>query len=305
MNELTIVSSHKAFKDCSLNESICFSYKNIKIQLSYNNQQLHILLKSRKKRKKTVMIFHELFNLLFLILGGFPEIKCASWNAEPFHISDLDKYNTSIHFLNSNFQIADISTSNINEETLSKLDAIYKKPLYSIQYLVCKQYEKVITDHKTALLMHTVDGFVNRYEKVYIENVKLALDPFFKYHRKHNCGILKALNTTSKKLCETIRDTRHATSHFSDKDLILEDGEPYSIYFFLLYFSLRAFLLENIIKIKLSEEKIRECLYVYHDWIVEIKKRKAPFKSITYKLVSFQKDMYEITRHISAENPIE
>lgn len=145
MNAIGIIAEHTAF-DVYRFQKFEFCYKNVKIGLNCPNGKLEIQLSSRKSIDKIFITFHLLFDLLFLILGGYPIIREVLTNGEKMDISDWSrKYDTSSQFMKRDLRVAEVSINNINANTLGLLETVHHRSLYSLQYLVCKEYEHIVT----------------------------------------------------------------------------------------------------------------------------------------------------------------
>lgn len=301
MNTVEIIAEHTAF-DVYWFQKFEFCYSNVKIELNCPNGKLEIQLSGRKSIDKIFIIFYLLFDLLFLILGGYPIIQDVLTNGEKIDISEWSrKYDTSSHFMKRGLRVADVSINNINANTLGLLETVHHRSLYSMQYLVCKEYEHIVADHKFVLVSHTIDGFVRHsfYEnqlkqkvrfvnpkaKVeYRHRVEAVFEPFFRYHRKFNCEILKAMRVSKKKLVDVVSDTRNDFSHFLDKKAErLNSGCDMLHYFYVINFALRLFLLSNMIKVYLDDRCVKEYMFALHDWIsLNRNENFNNFKSVAY-----------------------
>lgn len=163
--------------------------------------------------------------------------------------------------------------------------------------------------HKFVLISHTIDGFVRHsfYEnqlkqKVRLVNpkakveyrhrVEVVFEPFFRYHKKFNCEILKAMRISKKKLVDVISDTRNDFSHFLDKKIErLHSGSDMLHYFYVINFALRLFLLSNIIKVCLDDRCVKEYMFTLHDWIILSRNENFNnFKSVAYSQYERRKE---------------
>lgn len=331
MNYLTAISSHPYFKGKNIKE-IFLSSDNIGISLSVTDGQLTIFLSSKKK-KLIKEKFYQFYNYLFLILGGFPELKSIMYNDNELCISELvKKYFTSTNFLRENLSICDFSESTISSKNFETfLESVHFKSLSSFQYILCKEYEHIITDHKIVLMLHVLDAINKNYPKhntkvkailcdlkdevqkynqksrkkrdmpgEYFAVVHYIFKPFFKYHKKYNCEILKELNISKNELVSILTDTRNGLSHFLDKKIyLLTDGKEMIIFIQILAFAFRLFLIEDI-DVTVNENSIKESLYVIHDWIIDVKHRKNPiYKSRTYLINQGMSAMVEKLNELS------
>lgn len=325
MNMLNVKAEHKVFLTYKF-EEFSFFYQNVEIEIFKCSQMIEITLHGRKNIKKLYEIFYVVYDMLFLVLGGYPKIKEIYFNSEIVDFSEWsNKFDTSSHFVQRDLRIANITIQNINANSLTNLQKVHSRSLFSMQYLACKKYEPVVTDHKYVLLSHTIDGLVRHsdYEKIllksakannvksknsrveYRQRVELVFNKFFYYHRKYNCGIMKALGKNKGEFIDVISDTRNDFSHFLDKkEKRLHSGSDMIHYFYIMLFALRLFILTDLLGIELEHDCVKEYLYSLHDWI-RLKKNEnfTDFKSIAYLQYQRGKESKEIFDRIRINKP--
>lgn len=302
MNNIKAVLHHEAF--CNENiETFEFVYLNTNVKISINDNKLLIELISRKKEKRLLQQFIEIYDLMFLILGAYPDIVSLLYNGCKVDTSMwARKYKTSSHFHLAEASICDISLNNINSETLRRMRNVHKQSLSSIAYIVSDYYKHIVANHRMVLATHTIDGFFKHtkiYDNLllqkqktsncrkidYIENVGRIFKVFFKYHRKFNCEILNIIRITKKQLCEIISDTRNDFSHLLEKKTNrLVSGKEMLYFIDFIFYAERLFILNELLELNLNEAMVQEYLYILHDWIDEIENNKIDrIKSKRYK----------------------
>ncbi len=223
--------------------------------------------------------------------------------------SRLRKYSTDQNFAKSNLIISDIGIHSINEAAIERLRQMKQLPLSSMQYLLSDYYAHVITNHKVTLLLHALEGisqkqWINSLEQELRSKYScefsrdkrigdyfkyayyLCTKYFFKYHRKHGCGILPLLKVNQFQFVKQITDTRNGYSHFlqhSQNSLQLEYGGDMVIFFYIIIYAMRLLIIDEL-GIPSNEQYIKEAYFAIHDWILDVKyDKKEPLKSESYK----------------------
>jgi len=259
---------------------------------------------------KKLELLREILNVLFVYLGAFPNIEHIKYDNKEIDISTwVSKYNTRSDSKRLDLLLCSIDNTTLNESVLRALKSIPEIPLYSLQYLVSETYRHMISDHRITLLLHVIDGMVQKAEsargesdwkKKYQNRIQgrigvyrptvyfLCSNYFYIYHRKYNCEILKLLKEDQFSFVETITDTRNWYSHFLGKEKKphrMRNGVEMQIYFEIIYYTIRLMCL-NRLGITPDNTSIKEYFYTVHDWILEIKyNRKDNLKSRTYKSI--------------------
>lgn len=305
MNSIKAVLIHKAFCDQHI-EPFEFEYMNTNAKFYTYDGKLLIELISRKKEKKLLQQFIDIYDLMFLMLGAYPYRVSLHYNGREIDTSKwVRKYITSSHFHEAEASICDITPININPKTLRNMQKVHKQSLSSIAYIVSEYYEHVVTNHRIELASHTIDGFFmhTRFYKNllaqkkqinpkckdtnYKENVERIFKVFFTYHRKYNCEILKHLRISKKQFCAIIADTRNDFSHLlENKTNRLVSGTDMVYFVDLIFYAERLFISNELLKLNVNEAMVQEYLYIMHDWIDEIaNNRKDRIKSKRYKKI--------------------
>ena len=266
---------------------------------------------------KLEKLLFEILSLLFLYLGGYPRIKNIILIKNTKDISKLlIKYNTSEIFIKESLSLCDIDNTTINEAVLRNYRQIKQTPISSLQYLVSKDYESVVINHKITLMLHIIEGLV---DSSFIPSLKRELKSkletkdtigifmaaayhickhyFFEYDRKYEFDILPLLKVSQNDFLRILTDTRNWYSHYFDetkKPDRLDDGKEIIIYLHIIYFTIRLYLMDSI-HVEYDESRIREYYYMLHDWILEVKYGESnPLKSNTYKINRSLKELKNI-----------
>ncbi len=295
---------------------------NCKVELEGNQQELIIQICGRTGKEKVRKLLSDLECLIFFYLGSFPLMELLYINGDEIDISKrAAKYETSDNFLKDNLVICDINEITVNEQKIKELRKISSYPIYSLQCLLSKAYDHVITNHKMTLLLHVIDGLYevdkhqlkvvkqeiqNKYPESrkgavgdYMAVVYLLCEKyFFNYHRKYACGILPLLKVTRYKFMTRLSETRNWYSHFlneSKKPLRIVKGRDFIIYFELVCYMIRLSVIDRIGAV-IDESRVQEFYYTVHDWILAIMyDTDEPLKSNTYRI---EKQWKEFIREI-------
>lgn len=311
MNSVKVITSHKTFETYCL-ETFEFQYDNVKINISLNEKKLVIALFGRKSAKKIMDIFFRVYDLIFLILGGFPERESVILNDIEIDTSKwVRKYHTSSHYIEREARLCEISINTVNANTLSRMFNIHNQTLSSLEYIVSDYYSHIVTNHRIELMTHTIDGFLihtkendlllqelkakyPQKKKVnYIESVERVFRCFFYYHRKNNVQILDCIHLKNKQaFYEVIADTRNDFTHFLEsKEHRLIKGRDMVYFIDLIFLANRLFMLKEILNLPVIDEQVKEYMYILHDWIDSIvNKRSDRIKSKRYKQVEKVKE---------------
>ena len=276
-----------------------------------------LTIEGRKPVKEIKSFLFELLSLLFLYLGSYPRMESLVINNKKQDLSNLIvKFNTREEFIKPEMVICNIENSSINETVLNKFRNINKHPIYSLEYLVSKEYKHVVMNHKLTLLLHVMEGLADRsvlrqledelrnlmgtknlIGKFKASSYNILKNNFFKYHKKFDCGIFTLLDVDEMSFLEKITDTRNWHSHFYDeskKKNRLKKGDDMLYYFYIIFFAIRIYLIDSL-GVSLNEEKIKEYCFMLHDWVLTEKhKKNEPLKSKTYNNVESRKTIEQI-----------
>lgn len=321
MNEIKVTAFHKAFQHSD--EKIDFVYKNVQVVLEKHNKKIIISFISRKSIEVIEKIFIRVYDLLFLLLGGFPKIELVTVNGMEEDVSKwARRYHTSEHFLEKEARFCEISSDTINEKSLTNMDDINRKTLHSLEYIVCEYYEHMVSEHRIELITHTIDGFLRHTKMMdlllnelrsknpkkkridYIDSVERVFRRFFFYHRKYNVQLLRCMHIKNIKMfLQIIADTRNDFSHFlENKEYRLIKGKDMVYFIDVIFIANRLFLIEEILNIPIINEQVKEYMYIMHDWVDDIvNDRNDRIKSKRYKLVENAKKMNDIIKDIYKE----
>lgn len=295
---------------------------NCKVELESKQQELIIQICGRSGKEKVRQLLSDLECLFFFYLGSFPLMEFLYINGDEIDISKrAAKYETSKNFLKDNLVISDINDITVNEQKIEELRKINAYPIYSLQCLLSKAYDHVITNHKMTLLLHVIDGLYevdkhqskvikqeiqNKYPESqkgavgdYMAAIYLLCEKyFFYYHRKYACGIMPLLKVTRYKFMARLSETRNWYSHFlneSKKPNRIVKGGDFIIYFELVCYMIRLLAIDRIGTV-IDESRIQEFYYTVHDWILGIMyDTDEPLKSNTYRI---EKQWKEFIREI-------
>ena len=309
MNTIKAEIYHKYFKATRF-EPFTVSIENCTVKIVRADILGNVVfsISGRKSCEKLRILFFELFELLFIYLGHYPEVVSLKRNNENENLKDLlNKYESSTLF-GKLLPVCDINENSVNEAALSNLRNLRKNPLFSLEYLLSKGYDTINITHRLLLLLHAMDGFVTQAQRASIEQdlkritgskgkekaYKKAVfficqDSFFGYHKKYNCEILSELQLTRKSFLDKVTDTRNVYSHFYTPvkpESPIEAGNEIAYFFELLFFVTRVFLCKQI-GVDLREQNIKESFYRIHDWIIQNKTHKNKrYKSFAYALAA-------------------
>ena len=303
---------------------------NSTIQIESRRDNITIQVLTRKGEPAAVQLFLDIFSVLYIYFGAFPAIESATFNGNTIDRSNwIEKYASRSDLFRNNLFIADINSASINQ---SVIDSYRKKQLpaiYSLQYLTCESYRKVISDHRLTLLLHIIDGIIELDKKAFTQlsdemiakyniDIKkgkpgeyitkayaISKECFFYYHRKYNCEILRLLNTSQYAFLQIITDTRNWNSHFlrDKKPDRLKRGTEIVIFFEILQYVLRLKITKDI-GAPIKESNVKEYYYVLHDWILEaLYNSNENFKSNTYKAAKQWKEFIrQMNRYIESQS---
>lgn len=291
--------------------------ENSNVILKIEYQRLKIKINGCKSVDILKELMFEVLSLIFLYLGGYPQIVSLVINFEEQDITKLIvKFNTRKEFMRPEMSISNIDSATINETIIQSFREISQKPISSLQYLVCEDYKYVVADHKITLLLHVMEGLADRsllkglekelqgiigtqdtIGKFKASTFSVFKDHFFKYQREYKCDIFHLLQIDEMEFLGIITDTRNWNSHFLDehkKPDRLKGGNEIIIYFFIIFFAIRIYIVDRL-QVTLDEEKIKEYCFMIHDWILTEKLGKnEPLKSKTYNSNIIKRALKEV-----------
>lgn len=120
----------------------------------------------------------------------------------------------------------------------------------------------------------------------------MVISKFIEENECQKVDVLAVLGIDEYKFLQIITDTRNWYSHMwksKDKDSRLSDGKLMVIYFEIIYYAIRLYLISNILMISVQIDFVKEYLYILHDWIVEVYLLDIDFKSNTYLIYKSKK----------------
>jgi len=325
MNILTIKSRHKGLISAPISKFNTI-IDSSSIEMSSKNDELKIVIATRKKETAALSLFFEIYSLVFIYLGAFPTIESIDFNGNSIDTSQwVGKYKTRPDLFRQDLFISNLSNMTINQSAIDGYRHKQAAAIFSLQYLASDDYIHVISDHRITLLFHIIDGIcdfdknkidillseiIQQYKLTetkkqlgnYIAKVyAVSKECFFFYHRKYNCEILKLLRVTQYGFLRMITDTRNWNSHFlrNKKPDRLKRGNEIVIFFELVQYMIRLKIVKDI-GADFKEENVKEYFYTIHDWILKVLYEKEnDLKSKTY-IASKQWDDFieQVNRYI-------
>lgn len=311
MNTIKFIGRHKTFETYFF-EKFHFTYQNVLIRLEVQDKKLLVELEGEETNEKMLKIFCKLYDLLFLILGAFPQRECILINGiEEDTGKWVRKYDTAVCYDEKESRLCELSLQTIDGYVLSRMADVHHQTLSSVEFIVCEYYRHVVTNHRIELMTHTIDGFLRhtafysqllqqiknknpkRWKVDYIESVEWLFKKFFYYHRKFNCQILGCMHIKNeRRFYEMVADTRNDFSHFlEDKKYRLLQGSDMAYFIDLIFYAERLFIVTELLGLKVSEEQVKEYLYILHDWIDEcVNQRSDRIKSKRYQEIMRAKE---------------
>lgn len=113
MNTLKVTTVHRTFETYFF-EAFNFSYHNVMIKLAIQDGKLVITIDGEKAFEEILKIFYKVYNLLFLILGGFPKVESLLENNVKLDTKEwVKKYDTDSHFMISEARLCELSLIHI------------------------------------------------------------------------------------------------------------------------------------------------------------------------------------------------
>ncbi|MBO5165987.1 MAG: hypothetical protein J6B90_05220 [Lachnospiraceae bacterium] len=313
MIDIYIKASHEFFKKNKV-EEFQVNIDEVSVAMHSEDELLVLTMQGEVERKIIERLCADILSIIFIYLGAYPRIVSMTENGEIRDFSKLvEKYNSWDYMSKAYMGMCLIDENTINPKKLNVYRTLKKLPIYSMEFLISDSYKKVVSNHKITLLLHVIDGLVSdnerkkaeqEYKDIYKPNFDigkyrakvfyLCKNYFFCYEDKFTCEILNLLKVSKDEFVETVLNTRHFYSHFlkeNEKSKRLRKGKEMVEYFEIIYFSLRLHLLKRL-GVKVKEERIREYLYILHDWILETDyQKKYPVKSKHYQIIRSLEEM--------------
>lgn len=298
INAIRAEVNHVSFQNNSVKKfEAIFDESSVLMEIV--GSKLTMKIEGRKKIQEIESLLFELLSLLYIYLGGFPQIETVKVNNLAKNLCDLQtKYFTDDRFCKEYYSTCDVNIATMNDIVLDKFRQIKQIPIASMQYLVSRGYKSVVPDHKITLMLHVIEGIVEKrmlcklHGKTDIKGgIKgasnyLCQNYFFKYQEKFDCEILQLLQVTENRFIKNIWDTRDWYSHLLNSDQKpdrLKKGSDMIIYFEILMYAARL-LIMDLLEVPYDESKIAEFYYVIHDWLQDVfGKKNQPLKSRTYR----------------------
>lgn len=331
MNTLSVKAKHKGFCKASVEKfSTIIDFSTITI--STRQDQLELEIKTRRKEPAALILFFDVYTLLFIYLGAFPSLESVEFNGNIIDTSQwVRKYTTRPDLFRYDLFITELSNKTINQDCIDAFRRLQRTAVYSFQYLTSKEYMHVVSDHRITLLFHVIDGIceidktmtdtlfseiLRRYKPSvskkelgqYLPKVyAISKECFFYYHRKYNCEILRLLKISQYTFLRVITDTRNWNSHFlrNKKPDRLKSGTEIAIFIELVQYMIRLKITKDI-GAAIDEDHVKEYYYTVHDWILKVLYDKADnLKSKTY-ITNKQWDDFikQMNQHVIESNQV-
>ena len=158
MNKLHIRMKHGGFYRTKV-ERFSTVIDNSALSMFSQNNILELIIETRGKEPDALALFFDVFSLLFIYLGAYPEIEAVKFNNNVIDTSQwARKYTTSADLFRHDLFIVNISDESINQTFINAYRQKQETAIYSLQYLASKDYEHIISDHRITLLLHVIDG---------------------------------------------------------------------------------------------------------------------------------------------------
>lgn len=305
MIKICMKASHKFFEK-NIVKKFSVIIDRIVVELYSEKDVITMTLQGNVSVGIVEKLWADIYSIIFIYLGAYPKMISMLENNEIRDYSLMvDKYNSWDYMAKPYMCMCQINETTINQKIVNKYRNLNNLPIYSMEYLISESYKNVILNHRITLLLHVIDGLISDKEKEdarsdYINIYRprydigtykpavyyLCNNYFFKYEEEFSCKIMSLLKKDQHDFIDVLTDTRHFYSHWlkaSKKKKRLIEGKEMLEYFEIIYFSLRLHLLSRL-GVVVEEERIKEYLYIIHDWILETDyKKKFPVKSIHYQ----------------------
>ena len=270
-----------------------FSHKGIRTTLKYvikdETYGIDIEISSDNSFRDIWKCFQTIHELLFINYGYFLYIKEYIENNETIdysvkynNLDFLDSYSSQFDF-GGITSIPDLLNSkNINN--YNKLKSKFSNGFYSLFYLNCVNYSKILIDHKFCILSQICEGFVEstNIEQIvkkskkgkigFKDRLTYYIERLNYYNNKYHVNLYYVLRIKRKTLLNQIEASRHALSHY----ILIKDKNGnnrsklspnnYLFTYIILDLMLRIVIFEELL-IVVDENSIKETLYIYHDYI--------------------------------------
>ena len=151
--------------DLIISKSFEQTLDKFKVNFVYQKEQkdkLIVYINGNEKSQQKVMerLFFKIYDLIFLCAGRYPTL--VEFNNEDL-TNFIRKYDTSSIYKRTYFIYKKIDANVVCQKNIDKISEFNNNnhSLYSLGYLMCSSYDKVLWEHKLTLLLHIIDGVFN------------------------------------------------------------------------------------------------------------------------------------------------
>lgn len=312
------------FSDYDINNILNKDFDGILLQhsvhIELNDNLISLtIMQIELSKYKIENIFDGLMSLFFIALGRHLTLISYSKNDNNVDINRFtDQINTSINYQKRYFKFCDINNNLLTESNLKKIIDFKLKnaSLNSLEYLICKNYNSVLWEHKFVLLLHVLDGVTEHFnlnsntlkKEFKCDFAKDLSDNnqpgeyicklnyiFSKYYFKYDIISSKTIKLLKRKnkysFLQGIEQSRNWYSHLPDKNkcssrIDTTNTDNLAILFIIICVA-RLLLLENYLNIQPDDKCVKESFACIHDWILDTSEKKYKFENLlsdTYKL---------------------
>jgi hypothetical protein len=267
--------------------------------------EMNIVIISENIEEGVSSVFLEILDFMYLACGTMPIIVYYRENNIDVELDNLTcRFFPSMQFFKKD-HLMDIDNQTLNDKTLLALQNIVQNKPFKIfsafTALTSKGYEKIYAEHRISLLLQCLEGYIynkgKQYQKTgtsFKSRIEEIVNVFVEYDDKYNSEILKTFNLTKDDFLKVLTDTRHQFSHYIVKNNSLTTGTDYIIYFILLHYVFRVYIIKEI-GLTPREDNIKEFFNSVYDWINDIKNEKFEnFKSVAYRQKNIEREIYRI-----------
>lgn len=278
-----------------------FEVNNCIVSISKNVHNCKICIENisatnTDNQKQSWKVYNAIADLIFLATGAQPEITEIENKGHDYTEEQkealIGKFDTSTNFKRHYFIYVSIDSNLISKKNIDTILSMNCKPIHSLEWLYCKNYEHVILEHKMALLLQAVEGLYNSIcpttndfsYKTYISHIFAKAN----LHPEVN-SIYNQIGCTKEVFIDIIVDTRHDVTHFLEEvDLlraqshekikkikeksIMRTSSKESLYVAILYFIgavMRMFVLDHLGICISNKQNLHESLHCISDLIYE------------------------------------
>jgi hypothetical protein len=157
-------------------------------------------------------LFSSAYELLFIAFGAFPKLLSLVIDDQPEDLEKLvRKYTTSENFMKSYFHFVKVEDI-FKAEIFMKLSGLNRKPLFSFEYIISKDYEKTIVFHKAALMLQATEGILNHFEPTDERNLTKQFEKVFD----------RFLKLDKKVFILFLKSDKEAFEHFLESNRVIE-----------------------------------------------------------------------------------